>query len=115
MPGLTPIRGLTESSKRNTKYVFFLTAVAPFAVAELGFGPELTLITKTLISQISGTHCQDKRYRYELKHWRFCLNSRKHFCTVQMTKHWHRLHTNVESHSLQVFKSCLDVVLGKLL
>jgi len=50
------------------------------------------------------------------KHSRFPLNFRKHFFTVRMTKHWHRLHREVmKSTSLEIFSSCLDVVLGNRL
>ncbi|KFQ07550.1 hypothetical protein N329_11751, partial [Haliaeetus albicilla] len=47
---------------------------------------------------------------YRLKQRRFPLNIRKHFFTVRVTDHWHRLPREVvESPSLQLFKSCLDM------
>ena len=53
---------------------------------------------------------------HKLKHKRFCLNIRKHFFTVRVTKHWHRLPREVvESPSLEIFKSHLDTVLGNWL
>ena len=50
---------------------------------------------------------------HKLKHRRCCLNSRKHFITVSVTQHWHRLPREaVESPSLEIFKSHLDTILG---
>ncbi|KFP51113.1 hypothetical protein N323_02243, partial [Cathartes aura] len=52
---------------------------------------------------------------HKLKHRRFPLNMRKHFVTVRVTEHWHRLPREaVDSPSLEIFKSRLDVVLGQL-
>ncbi|KAK4825619.1 hypothetical protein QYF61_001299 [Mycteria americana] len=52
----------------------------------------------------------------KLKHRRFPLNIRKHFFTVRVTEHWHRLpRETVESPSLEILKSCLDMVLGSWL
>jgi len=46
----------------------------------------------------------------------FCLNIRKHFLIVRVTKHWHRLHKEVvESPALETVKSHLDTVLGNWL
>jgi len=48
-----------------------------------------------------------------LKCRRFPLNIRKHFFTVSVTKHWHRLPREVvDSPSLEIFRSRLDVALG---
>ena len=50
---------------------------------------------------------------HTLKHRRFPPNIGKHFFTVQVTKHWHRLLKEVvEPPSLEIFKSHLDMVLG---
>ena len=50
------------------------------------------------------------------KHRRFCLNIRKHFFTVRVTKYRNRLPREVvESPSLEIFKSHLDMVLGNWL
>ncbi|KFW95368.1 hypothetical protein N336_04559, partial [Phalacrocorax carbo] len=49
----------------------------------------------------------------QLKHRRFSLNIRKHFFTVRVTEHCHRLPREVvESPSLEIFKRNLDMVLG---
>lgn len=41
------------------------------------------------------------------------MNMRKHFLTVRVAKHWHRLTQEVvESPCLEIFKSRLDVVTG---
>lgn len=53
---------------------------------------------------------------HKLKHWKFPLNIRKHFSTVRVTKHWHRVPRKaVESLSLEVFKSHVDTVLNNLI
>jgi len=50
------------------------------------------------------------------KHRRFPLNIRKHFFTVRVPKHWHRLPKEVvESPSSEIFRSHLDTVLGNWL
>jgi len=44
------------------------------------------------------------------------VNVREHFFTVRVTKPWHRLPREaVESPSLEIFKSHLDMVLGNQL
>ncbi|KFV49759.1 hypothetical protein N341_12784, partial [Tyto alba] len=50
---------------------------------------------------------------HEMKHRRFPLSIRNHFLTVRVTEHWHRLTREVvESPSLEIFKSHLDMILG---
>lgn len=54
--------------------------------------------------------------RHKVKHRRFPLNNRKHFFTVRMTKHQHKLPREaVNSPSLETFKNYLDMVLGNWL
>ena len=51
-----------------------------------------------------------------MKHKRVCLNIRKHFFAVGVTEHWSRLPGEfVDSPSLEILKSCLDMVLGNQL
>jgi len=53
---------------------------------------------------------------HKLKHRKFCLNMRKNFFPLRVTKHWDRLpREGVESPSLEIFKTCLDKVLCSLL
>lgn len=52
---------------------------------------------------------------HTLKHGSFPLNSRKHFFTVRVTKHWYGLLRSVmEFPSLEIFKSHLDMGQGSL-
>ncbi|GAB0206078.1 hypothetical protein GRJ2_003073400 [Grus japonensis] len=49
---------------------------------------------------------------HKLKHRRLCLNNEKHFFTVKVTEHLHWQLEVVECPFLEIFKSCLDMVLG---
>ncbi|KFV82995.1 hypothetical protein N308_15239, partial [Struthio camelus australis] len=52
----------------------------------------------------------------KLKHRKFHLNMRKNFFTVRVTEHWNRLPREVvEFPSLEIFKTCLDAILGNML
>ncbi|GAB0188308.1 hypothetical protein GRJ2_001296100 [Grus japonensis] len=54
--------------------------------------------------------------RHKLEHRRFHLNMRKNLFTVRVTEHWNRLPREVvESPSLQIFKTRLDMILCNLL
>ncbi|KFV79745.1 hypothetical protein N308_04290, partial [Struthio camelus australis] len=52
----------------------------------------------------------------KLNHRKFHLNLRGNFLTARVTEHWNRLPREaVESPSLEIFKTHLDVILGNLL
>ncbi|KFV86220.1 hypothetical protein N308_13711, partial [Struthio camelus australis] len=50
---------------------------------------------------------------HKLKHRQFHLNMRRNFFPVRVTEHWNR--EVVESPSLQIFRTRLDVILGNVL
>ncbi|KFV76507.1 hypothetical protein N308_12292, partial [Struthio camelus australis] len=53
---------------------------------------------------------------HKLIHRQFHLNLRKNFFTGRVTEHWNRLPRQVvESPSLEIFKTRLDVILGNML
>jgi len=54
--------------------------------------------------------------RHKLKHRKFQLNMRKNFLALRVIEHWNRLPRGVvESPSLEIFKTHLDMVLCNLL
>ncbi|KFV79773.1 hypothetical protein N308_04320, partial [Struthio camelus australis] len=53
---------------------------------------------------------------HKLKHRKFHLNLRRNFLTARVTEHRNRLPREVvESPSLEIFKTRLDVILGNVL
>jgi len=54
--------------------------------------------------------------KHKLKHRKFTLNMRKNFFTLRVMEHWNRLTRGVvDSSSLEIFKTLLDMVLCSLL
>ena len=54
--------------------------------------------------------------RQKLEYSKLHTNTRMNFFTVRATEHWNRLLTEVvQSPSLEIFKICLDTLLGNLL
>ncbi|GAB0177744.1 translation initiation factor IF-2-like [Grus japonensis] len=50
---------------------------------------------------------------HKVEHRRFPLSIRKHFFPVRVTEHWHKLPIEVvESSSLEIFRTHLNVILG---
>lgn len=60
--------------------------------------------------------CKTRSNGHKLELKRFCLNIRKHLgFFVQLTEHWHKLPERLwRSHSGEIFKSCMDMVMGNL-
>jgi len=66
----------------------------------------------------SSQWCRDRirGNEHKLKHGRFHWKIRNQFFTVRVPEPWHRLPREVmESPTLEIFKSCLDTVLGNQL
>ncbi|GAB0208737.1 hypothetical protein GRJ2_003339400 [Grus japonensis] len=63
---------------------------------------------------VTGQEAMGKRHK--LEHRKFHLNMRKNFFTLRVTEHWTRLPRElVESPSLEIFKTHLDMILCNLL
>lgn len=52
---------------------------------------------------------------HKLEHWRFHVDTRKHFCAVQVMEHWYRLLRVCGVSSLEISLRCLDTGLSTLL
>jgi len=54
--------------------------------------------------------------RRMLKHRKFCPNMRKYFFTLRVVRHWSRFPREaMRSPSVEIFKTQVDVTMGKLL
>ena len=60
----------------------------------------------------SGAQCQDKRPWAQTGAQEVPSEHQEHFCAVQVTEHLYRLPRGCRISSLEIFKGCLDVVLG---
>ena len=61
------------------------------------------------------TLCQERRQRAQTGTQEVPSDHQKHFCAVQVTEQWHRLHRGCGLSSLEIFQSHLDTALGTLL
>ncbi|KAK4827617.1 hypothetical protein QYF61_019542 [Mycteria americana] len=92
------IKGLEHLSYKER-----LRELGLFSLEKRRLGRDLIVVYKYLKGET-------RVNRHKVKHKRFPLNIRKHFFTVRVTKHWHRLPREVvESPSSEIFKSHLDM------
>ena len=62
------------------------------------------------------TMTEQGSYGHKLNHGKFHLNMKKNFITVRVTEHWNKLQEEaVETPSLEIFKTYVDVFLCNLL